>query len=83
MPVADRRRNVTLAAVALIGLIGAASLAGCGEQRLESGYAYRPLNSSLVERRAFYVDPYSLEARRAEAEAGPDRSPAGGRPGGR
>ena len=42
---------------------------GCGTGsggRLETGYRYRPLNSTVVERRAFYADPYSVEARMAE-----------------
>ncbi len=50
-------------------LIGYAAHAGCrSSHTLETGYKYQPLNSTTVERRAFYADPYSIEARRAEAE---------------
>ena len=51
---------------------------GCGSQQLETGYRYRPLNSTTVERRAFYADPYSLEARQAEAERDAVDSAPGG-----
>ena len=61
-----------LAATLGLTLIVLLSVVGCGAQELESGYAYRPLNSSTVERRAFYADPYSLEARRAETEKSND-----------
>lgn len=57
-----------LVAALLVSLPLAGFLAGCESHRLETGYEYQPLNSSSVERRAFYADPYSLEARRAEAE---------------
>lgn len=50
---------------------------GCADRRLETGYRYRPLSSSALERRAFYADPYSIEAGRAEAERGEGWSPAG------
>jgi hypothetical protein len=54
-------------------LLGAAAVApGCSlfrpDHTLETGYQYQPLNTSVVQRRAFYADPYSVEARRAEAE---------------
>ena len=35
---------------------------------LETGYQYQPLNSTNLQRRAFYADPYSIVARRAQAE---------------
>jgi hypothetical protein len=50
----------------------AAPAPGCAlfrkQHTLETGYQYQPLNSTSVQRRAFYADPYSIEARRAEAE---------------
>lgn len=58
-------------------LLAAATVAttcsiGCSlfrpDHTLETGYQYEPLNSTSVQRRAFYADPYSIEARRAEAE---------------
>ena len=53
---------------ALAGL-GILIVSGCGaSNELETGYAFQPLNSTAVERRAFYADPYSLEARKAESE---------------
>lgn len=61
--------------LALVMLVGAA---GCADRRLETGYGYRPLNSSPIERRAFYADPYSIEARQAEAEQSGGFSPGSG-----
>lgn len=53
-------RRLALFALCLSGLI---LVGGCGtKQRLETGYAYRPLNSSDGERRAYYLDTYSIEA---------------------
>ena len=66
-------------------LLGASGLvwlgpAGCGSKprTLETGYRYQPLNSTTVQRRAFYADPYSLEARRAEMERQERRDGAAG-----
>ena len=77
---APRRPRLLAAATATTALCAAA---GCTSNKLESGYAYRPLNSSTVERRAFYADPYSLDARRAESEKrdAANAAPAGRRPG--
>jgi hypothetical protein len=42
-------------------------LAGCGYE-LETGYKYRPLNSTSVQRRGYYASPYSPEKSAAEQE---------------
>jgi hypothetical protein len=61
-----------------IALVAAASLAfwlaGCGYE-LETGYKYRPLNASSVQRRGYYASPYSPEKDAAEQEQknGPKR----------
>ena len=54
----------------LATLLASPLLAGCSDKprQLETGYRYEPLNSTSVQRRAFYADPYSIEARRAEME---------------
>ena len=65
-----RRRRLPLAACCLAVLV--ATLGCGGPNRLETGYVYTPLNTSPVEQRAFYADPYSGEAQRAAAEAGQD-----------
>jgi len=45
-------------------------LAGCGRTgRLETGYAYRAINDTEPERRAYYTDPYSDEAFEASLAA--------------
>lgn len=62
-----------LAALAGAALVLAGCSAGSGG-RLETGYRYRPLNSTSVERRAFYSDPYSVEARLADT-GGDDTNP--------
>ena len=55
-------------------LIGTA-VTGCSKAGvLETGYDYRRLNSTEVQRRAFYADAYSLEAIRAQND------PTGGIP---
>ena len=57
-----RRRKLLL-------LLGLTALLGCaGPSKTETGYNYRPLNSSELERRAFYLDTYSLEAIQARSQ---------------
>jgi len=41
--------------------------AGCGME-LETGYKYRPLSASPVQRRGYYASPYSQEKAAAEQE---------------
>ena len=53
----------TLGALMLVGV------AGCGMQ-LETGYAYRPLNSTEAQRRAYYASPFSPEKSAAEKDQG-------------
>ena len=48
------------------GLVALAA-AGCG-MKLETGYAYRPLNSTEAQRRAYYASPYSPEKSAAGQE---------------
>ena len=58
----------------LLAAVSVATMSSIGcslfrpDHTLETGYQYQPLNSTSVQRRAFYADPYSIEARRAEAE---------------
>lgn len=40
---------------------------GCGMQ-LETGYTYRPLDASAVQRRAYYASPFSPEKAAAQQE---------------
>ncbi len=67
-PVLHHRRPAALAggllAIALCGL-----LVGCTSNggRLETGYRYRPIGATTFERRAFYTDRFSVEARQADA----------------
>lgn len=42
---------------------------GCGMQ-LETGYAYRPLNSTEAQRRAYYASPFSPEKSAGEKDKG-------------
>lgn len=75
--VRSRLSALPLLTVAL--LLSGGFVSGCGERTLETGYQYRPLSSTEVQRRAFYADPYSIEAQRAAAErrsgSGTDRRP--------
>ena len=48
---------------------------GCGPQ-LETGYKYRPLNSTVEQRRAYYAPPYSPEQAKAEQERRQQNRPA-------
>ena len=56
----------------LLWLCASPLIGGCflfkRSHSLETGYQYQPLNSTNIQRRAFYADPYSIEARRAQAE---------------
>jgi hypothetical protein len=63
-------------------LVGGAALAaayagGCGMQ-LETGYQFRPLNASSVQRRAYYASPFTDEKSAAEQEKKSDKAPAVG-----
>jgi hypothetical protein len=49
------------------------TLAGCSS-KLETGYEPRKLGMGSAERRALYVDPYTAEAREAQAEKAQDKS---------
>jgi hypothetical protein len=40
---------------------------GCGME-LETGYKYRPLSATPVQRRGYYASPYTQEKAAAEAE---------------
>jgi hypothetical protein len=60
------RRIALLGSIVLAGL-GALATAGCGMD-LETGYKYRPLGASAVERRGYYASPYSAEKNAAEQE---------------
>lgn len=54
-------------------LVAFVTIAGPGcspSNQLETGYRYTPLSSTESQRRAFYADPYSADARRAEIERG-------------
>lgn len=55
--------------------VSAACIGGCGMQ-LETGYQYRPLNASAVQRRAFYASPFTDEKSAAEQEKKSDKGPA-------
>jgi hypothetical protein len=48
-------------------LLSLAALLGC-ENKLETGYAPKPLNASSTVRRGFYASPFTPEARAAELE---------------
>lgn len=50
-------------------------LGGCGMQ-LETGYQYRPLNASAVQRRAYYASPFTQEKTAAEQEKQGSNGPA-------
>jgi hypothetical protein len=41
--------------------------AGCSME-LETGYKYRPLNASSVQRRGYYASPYTQEKAAAQQE---------------
>ena len=41
--------------------------AGCGME-LETGYKYRPLNATPVQRRGYYASPFSMEKAAADQE---------------
>jgi hypothetical protein len=57
------RRLLVIASLFAVGFN-----AGCGQQKLETGYAYTPLGDSPTKRRGYYADPFSPEARRAQSE---------------
>ena len=50
---------------------------GCSME-LETGYKYRPLNATPVQRRGYYASPYSMEKAAAEQEAKQGSHPAMG-----
>ena len=50
---------------------------GCSME-LETGYKYRPLNATPIQRRGYYASPYSQEKAAAEQEAKQGSHPAMG-----
>ena len=63
------RPTFRLAAIALL------TCAGCGSNKLETGYAYTPLSSTPTQRRAYYAGPFSPEARDAAQQEAPAAAP--------
>jgi len=59
------------AAPLLIALL----ICGC-ETELETGYKYRPLGDSAVQRRAYYASPFSVEKAAADQERQQNKQPA-------
>ncbi|MBC7783117.1 MAG: hypothetical protein H7144_04695 [Burkholderiales bacterium] len=43
-------------------------LCGCSNKTLETGYTYTPLGDSSTQRRGYYADPFSPEARAAQQD---------------
>jgi hypothetical protein len=64
---------LVLSAVVLPGFLSI----GCGME-LETGYKYRPLNATPVQRRGYYASPYSMDKAAAEQEAKQGSHPAMG-----
>ncbi len=63
--VAQRLPGRTILTASLI----ATALAGCSSgNKLETGYAYRPLSASPAEIRGFYAERFTPEARAAQLE---------------
>jgi hypothetical protein len=56
-------RSVRCRSLCLLGILVVTG--GCGMD-LETGYKYRPLGASSVERRGYYANPYSPEKSAAE-----------------
>ena len=64
-------------------LLAVLPLAGCtGDGKLVTGYEYRRLGSTEVQRRAFYADRYSVEAVRSrqQGDSNPVAIPQSARP---
>lgn len=70
---------VTTLRAGLICCVLLPCLPGCGQDKLETGYVYTPLGDSTSKRRGYYADPFSPEARAAQAERPADAADAGGR----
>ncbi len=62
------KRFVATLTLGLTAAILLPNLAGCSDNKLETGYAYTPLGDSNSKRRGYYADPFSPEARAAQAE---------------
>ena len=62
-------RRGTIAAAGVLLSLMPLGMAGCGMQ-LETGYTYRPLNSTDAQRRAYYASPFSPEKSAADKDKG-------------
>ena len=69
---------VLLFSVSAAPLLG--FFAGGCSMELETGYKYRPLNATPVQRRGYYASPYSQEKAAAEQENKQGVHPASGGP---
>lgn len=65
-----RRTGIAIAMLTL-----ALAAAGCGMQ-LETGYAYRPLNSTDAQRKAYYASPFTPEKAGADNDKGGGPAPS-------
>lgn len=63
------------AGIGAILALSAAALAGCNTQ-LETGYAYRPLNSTEAQRKAYYASPFTPEKAGANNDKGGGPAPS-------
>jgi len=72
------KRLFTLSCVVAVVAPFGVLLAGCGME-LETGYKYRPLSASPVQRRGYYASPYSQEKAAAEQEQKQSGPKLGGR----
>lgn len=82
MPARSRFNVRSLASLVLA--TAALASAGCGSNKLETGYQYTPLGATPVQRRAYYAGPFSPEARDAMMSEDRDAASSGdrrGRPG--
>ena len=52
----------------MLGCVAAVALAAGCSTKLETGYEPRKLSDSTAERRAYYADPFTPEARAAAEE---------------
>lgn len=70
---------VTTLSIAVIAAVLLPNLAGCAQDKLETGYVYTPLGDSNSKRRGYYADPFSPEARAAQVERTTEAGDAGNR----
>ncbi len=62
----NRKHGLRTPATCFIAVIGVVCLAGCGAERLETGYVPRKIGASETVRKGYYAEPFTPQSQAAQ-----------------